>query len=150
MYLSEIGKFAHQYWTEIPEHFTHIKLGAFIIMPNHIHGIINIEKYFDINVDTINNSGGVNYWNGGNIVGNTEKKIKNRFMSKISPKPGSISTIIRSYKSIVTKNSRKLNHNFGWQSRFYDIIIRDKKSYGRIEYYIINNPKKWQNDRFNR
>ena len=62
--------------------------------------------------------------------------------SSISPKQGSLSTIIRSYKSIVTKNVRKLNPNFSWQSRFYDNIIRNEQAYHKIEDYIINNPKK--------
>ena len=44
MNLSEIGKIAHQYWTEIPKHFPFVKLGVHVIMPNHIHGIITIDK----------------------------------------------------------------------------------------------------------
>ncbi|MFP4622282.1 MAG: transposase, partial [Bacteroidales bacterium] len=73
---------------------------------------------------------------------------KNQFMSNISPKPGSVSTIIRSYKSIVTKHARKINPAFAWQSRFYDHIIRNDRSYERIKQYIIDNPKNWKNDRF--
>ena len=44
MHLSEIGALAHKYWPEIPGHFPCVKLGAFIVMPNHIHGIIVIDK----------------------------------------------------------------------------------------------------------
>jgi len=69
-------------------------------------------------------------------------------MSNISPKPGSISTIIRSYKSIVTKHARKINPAFAWQPRFYDHIIRNDESYGRIRQYITENPKNWEKDRF--
>jgi REP element-mobilizing transposase RayT len=69
-------------------------------------------------------------------------------MAYISPKPGSVSTIIRSYKSVVTKHARKILPEFGWQSRFYDHIIRNDGSYERIRQYIIDNPKKWEQDRF--
>jgi REP element-mobilizing transposase RayT len=69
-------------------------------------------------------------------------------MSEISPKPGSVSTIIRSYKSAVTRHARKINPNFAWQSRFWDHVIRNDSSFQKIRQYIINNPKKWEIDRF--
>lgn len=69
-------------------------------------------------------------------------------MTKISPKTGSVSTIIRSYKSAVTKYAHRLGFEFEWQTRFYDHIIRDGKSYQNISDYIINNPARWQDDKF--
>jgi REP element-mobilizing transposase RayT len=42
--LSEIGEMANKYWLEIPNHFPFVKLGAFVIMPNHVHGIVIIDK----------------------------------------------------------------------------------------------------------
>ena len=71
-------------------------------------------------------------------------------MANISPKPGSVSTIVRSYKSVVTKNARKIHADFGWQTRFHDHIIRNDKSFHNISNYIINNPKKWNNDKFHK
>ena len=73
---------------------------------------------------------------------------KNEQMAKISPKPGSISTIIRSYKSVVSKNARKIHADFGWQTRFHDHIIRDSKSFENIQNYIQNNPSNWGKDKF--
>jgi REP element-mobilizing transposase RayT len=73
---------------------------------------------------------------------------KNQFIANISPKPGSVSTIICSYKSVVTKHARKIMPEFGWQPRFYDHIIRNDGSYERIRQYIIDNQKKWEKDRF--
>jgi len=72
----------------------------------------------------------------------------NNIMRNISPKPGSISTITRSYKSVTTKNARKINTNFGWQPRFYDHIIRNDRAFINIHKYIINNPQKWEDDKF--
>ena len=79
-----------------------------------------------------------------------DSKSKNEKMSKISPKPGSISTIIRSYKSVVTKHSKQFDSNFAWQSRFHDHIIRNNRSFYFIQKYITQNPLKWENDRFNK
>jgi len=62
---------------------------------------------------------------------------------RISPKSGSLPAIIRSFKSAVTKQARKTNPEFAWQSRYHDRIIRDKNEYYRIRDYITSNPLKW-------
>lgn len=69
-------------------------------------------------------------------------------MSAISPKSNSVSTIIRSYKSAVTKHANRLGFENGWQTRFYDHIIRNDAEYQRISDYIVNNPKNWGKDKF--
>ena len=73
---------------------------------------------------------------------------KNEFMASISPKPGSLSTIIRSYKSAVTKLVHPTISYFQWQSRFHDHIIRNDEEYQRIAQYIENNPAVWHEDKF--
>jgi REP element-mobilizing transposase RayT len=72
-------------------------------------------------------------------------------MSEISPKPGSLSVIIGSYKSAISKIVRKqLNPiTFAWQSRFYDHIIRNENELNRIREYIMTNPAMWERDRNN-
>ena len=69
-------------------------------------------------------------------------------MANLSPKPGSLSTIIRSFKSAVTKWGNENKLSFGWQSRFHDHIIRDNNEFIRIINYIINNPVNWKKDKF--
>ncbi len=68
-------------------------------------------------------------------------------MSKISPKSGSISTIIRSYKSVTSKNARFIQPNFAWQPRFHDHIIRNPRAFENIQRYITNNPQNWERDK---
>ena len=72
-------------------------------------------------------------------------------MSRISPKSNSLSSIIRSFKSACTYgiNKRFSNSSFGWQSRFYDHIIRNENELNRIRGYIHYNPIKWEQDRNN-
>jgi REP element-mobilizing transposase RayT len=72
----------------------------------------------------------------------------NQYYSDISPKSGSISTIIRSYKSVVSKHARLLNPEFNWQPKFHDHIIRNSESFERIQNYIENNPSNWKEDKF--
>ena len=131
MGLSQIGLIAHRFWQDIPNHFGHVVLDEFVIMPNHMHGLIGLKSNSDktsrrdvkFNVST------------------------NKRMSDISPKPGSLSTIIRSYKGSVTRWCNKNGFNdFAWQSKFYEHIVRDEKSLNRIRRYIYNNPIQWQQD----
>ena len=69
-------------------------------------------------------------------------------MSQLSPKSGTLSVIVRSYKSSVTRWCRQNGNDiFQWQSRFYENIIRDEQSLNNIRRYIINNPAKWSEDR---
>jgi len=68
--------------------------------------------------------------------------------NKFGPQSKNLASIIRGFKIGVTKNARIINQNFAWQPRFHDHIIRNEKSYQNISKYIINNPLKWQNDRF--
>jgi len=136
MCLNEIGSLAYQFWAEIPQHFPFIKLDAFIIMPDHMHGILikkdlNPVQTLQCNVCT----------SPSTMLPTPTHNPINLQMSNISPKPGSISTIIRSYNSTVTKQARKTNPNFAWHTSYYDHIIRDEKAYNNIYKYINNDPK---------
>jgi putative transposase len=123
-----MGEIAHQMWMHIPNHHEHVMLDESIVMPNHVHGIIvlcenNHGRDVACNVST------------GNIA-------------RISPKRGSLGTIVRSYKSAVSNWCHANGHpDFFWQSRFYDHIIRDEKGLNAIREYIQNNPAQWEYDR---
>jgi len=161
MTLNAIGKLAENYWFEIPKHFQFIKLGNFVVMPNHVHGILIIDKTGTIDGKTGDIGGTVG------TVGTVETRqclvstthphpIKNHTPKKqtIGQKrfqnqgKNTISSIVGSYKSVLTKNARFINGNFAWQSRFHDHIIRNDGEYERISKYILDNPAKWQTDKF--
>jgi REP element-mobilizing transposase RayT len=69
-------------------------------------------------------------------------------MSSISPKSGTLSTIVRSYKSAVSKHAHRLGFDFAWQRNYHEHIIRDCNEHARIAEYIENNPIIWQTDKF--
>jgi REP element-mobilizing transposase RayT len=166
MVLSEIGKIANDYWLAIPEHFPFVKLGAHIIMPNHVHGIIIIDKPYDgyideHNVETPNL--GVSITNPVSFTNPTSQSQQNPAstansrLPKTNPggknkkwKPGTLGVILNQYKRICTINARKIHADFEWQPRFHDRIIRDEKSFQTISAYIINNPKNWATDNLNK
>ncbi len=139
MVLSEDGKIAEKFWLKISDHFPFVKLDEFVIMPNHIHGIINIVPAGENN-------------NENNNVGTGHCPVPTQKYSKFGHvMPKSISTIIGSFKSIVTKtiNQKYKSDNIIWQPRFYDRIIRNENELNRIRQYIIDNPYKWALDRNN-
>jgi REP element-mobilizing transposase RayT len=136
MHLSNIGNTVRKFWQEIPEHSkAQIRLDEFIVMPNHVHGIIVIEERGI--VETLRAT-------------SLQPKDKNVAMSRRSPRAGSLSAIIRSYKSAVKHWCNENQHlYFDWQTRFYDHLIRDEKSLNEIRLYIQNNPAKWELDKNN-
>ncbi|NER02917.1 MAG: transposase [Okeania sp. SIO3C4] len=139
MQLSNIGKIAKKFWVEIPLHTKQgVYLDRYVIMPNHLHGVLIIDNSTKESKST-------------EVKCNVSTEYDlSRIMSEISPKEGSLSAIIRSYKSAVTNWCNSNNYSsFGWQKRFYEKIIRDDKSLENIRKYIINNPIKWENDRNN-
>ncbi len=129
MVLSEIGVIAKTCWQAMPIHFPLIQCDAFVIMPNHMHGILKIDLLNSAQTDL--------------------SDIKTEYsMKSISPESCSLGAIIRSYKSAVTKEARLMNSHFSWQTRFHDHIIRNNESYYKIQEYIINNPATWESDTF--
>jgi REP element-mobilizing transposase RayT len=139
MILNDIGLIADDCWLQIPEHFPFVKLGNHIVMPNHVHGIVVIDKPDDAR--NMHNVGTQNFASPQNT---TESTSKNKF----GPQSQNLASIIRGFKIGVTTNARLINPDFAWQSRFHDHIIRDDESFQRISAYIINNPLNWSKDQF--
>lgn len=148
MQLSDIGKFAQQCWYEIPLHFPFAILDEFVVMPNHIHGIIIINKSDPIShpaVQTQNLASPHIPKETQDFVSLTnDHKPKNQF----GPQSKNLASIIRGFKIGVTKSARLTNPNFAWQTRYHDHIIRDQKAYQNISNYIRNNPSNWEKDKF--
>jgi REP element-mobilizing transposase RayT len=154
MILSESGQIANEMWFDLPKHFQSVSLDEFVVMPNHVHGIIIVEpsntvRTLDVgmlDVGTLDvGTLDVGMLDVGTLHATSLRHTKNKFMSSISPKPGSLPAIIRSYKSAVSKTVHLTNPDFSWQPRYYDHLIRSDQEMFRIKQYIINNPRKWEN-----
>ena len=131
--LSETGEMALKFWMEIPDHFPHVRLDEFMIMPNHIHGIIKLD-----------------YPSGnskGSCQGMNLLKPENRVYNKFSrPLSGSVSMIINHFKSAVKRWCNKNDYeSFAWQPRFHDIIINNRQQLMNIRHYIKSDPvRSWR------
>jgi len=167
MVLTETGRLAEKYWAEIPKQFPFIKLGEFVIMPNHVHGILIIDHGEGHGRDGGFHDGDDGFYCRDAInriptiktktktttikINTNNPKINGGFAGNKNPMfHDSISRVIRWYKGRCTFEIRKINVDFKWQSLFYDNIIWNQQSFYKIEQYIMNNPKKWSEDRFSK
>jgi REP element-mobilizing transposase RayT len=133
-----LGYLAQQQWLKLPTRFPHIQLDAFIVMPNHMHGILIIP--------------GRGMGVGIRLLGDqTHPHAPTSHEQFGQPVPGSIPTIIRSYKASVALRSKYLANppttNI-WQRNYWEHIIRDEAEWVRIRDYIQTNPAHWEEDRF--
>ncbi|MEK7719935.1 MAG: hypothetical protein AAB347_10055 [Bacteroidota bacterium] len=157
MHLSEIGETVEHEWVRSlsirPD--MNLTLGAYTIMPNHFHGIIIIGKnrynskrdipvYIDHEYDLQGCRDAMHCVSTESPINIVKIQSKNHF----GPQYKNLSSIIRGFKSAVTTKVRWMHHEFEWQARFYDNIIRDEQSFNNISEYIHNNVAKWEMDKF--
>lgn len=135
MSLNKFGQIVRDEWIKTKIIRSKIKLDEFMIMPNHFHGIIII-------FDNDRRGTGQNNCRGtGHRAPTVEQFGK--------PTHNSIPTIIRSFKSVVTKRInqlRKIPDASVWQRNYYEHVIRHDDEFNRIREYIINNPLNWRDD----
>jgi len=110
-----IGEIAYNNWLDIPNHFPFIELDEFVVMPNHMHGILFINRPDKID------------WQA----------------NKFGSQSRNLASVIRGYKSSVKTYATINTTEFHWQPRYYDRVIRDEKEYLNVREYIINNPAQW-------
>jgi putative transposase len=161
--LSEIGQIANRCWLEIPDHFPFVHLDSYVIMPNHVHGIVIIDKPDGSECDdgtNVENHGSEGF-DGTNVETQDfaslrasnqpqfpESSQSQTPKNKFGPQSNNLASIVRGFKIGVTKNARLINPKFAWQPRYHDHIIRNEKSYQKISCYISDNPKNWKYDTF--
>lgn len=122
--LNELGEIVCDEWRKSANIRCELELDAFIVMPNHVHGIVVL--------------------NGPNVVGATV-----RSPSRAGPYKHSLGAFVGGFKSAVAK---RINLLCGapeppiWQRNYYKHVIRDEESLNRIREYVLNNPKQWDSD----
>ena len=136
MILNHVGRIVGNLWNEIPKHFSRVELDAFVVMPNHVHGILVIDGN-----------------DNGEIVSRAE--VGARHASPLRPcgaVPRSLGAIVGSFKSAVTKWVNENRATPGapvWQRNYYEHVIRDEGDLERIREYIATNPLRWEMDEEN-
>lgn len=141
IHLSREGNIVGCVWSEIPNHFPYTTLGDFIIMPNHLHGIIAIQG----NEASTQCKGEAS----ASKSGSPPNDFVSGCFAPTGTVPGSLSAIIQNFKSVSTRRVNLIRQVRGlpiWQRNFYEHIIRDEGEYQRIAAYIRDNPSRWNDD----
>ncbi len=133
--LNPYGNIAFEQWIRLAKRFRQSDFSTFVIMPNHLHGIICIAR-------------------GAGEESHTDDVQITPLRPYLVPNviPGSLGAIVRAYKAAVTYRinaMRGFTNPPVWQRNYYDHIIRNEKDYESIWNYIESNPRKWMDDRLN-
>ena len=140
LHINERGEIVQAMWNTLPQRFPGIELDHFVVMPNHVHGIIVRTQQFTPNIEH-----------------NNDKALQNKLaiMSKLSTYRKSpyrsqmLYEMVRTFKSVASYHLRRNGRtpDFHWQREYYEHIIRNPKELDTIRTYIINNPSRWQQDK---
>lgn len=154
MYLSPTGEIVSEEWQKTPQIRPNVELDAWVIMPNHLHGILAITHQMPVSkLDAVETPRrGVSTREDMTGVETFRRNVStNPNAPAARLQPNSLGSIIGQFKSVCTKRIWALGfRDFAWQSRFYDHVIRNEKSLQKIREYIINNPLRWEEDKENR
>jgi REP element-mobilizing transposase RayT len=117
-----LRQIAEQCWINIPHHVSNVELDEWVVMPNHLHGVLFIHSTMNAPAES--------------------------FQRGFSPpQKNSLGLIVRTYKGAVTTLCRRAgNLEFRWQRNYYEHIIRNEAELNRIRQYIMGNPSNWETD----
>lgn len=136
MCVNDFGMIATEFWDQIPHRFPGVELDEFVVMPNHVHGIIVITE---------NPAGAI--WVGANPVGAIHESPLQTQRRKML-----LSKIIGYFKMNTAKRINAARDTAGtqvWQRDYYEHIVRDEHELSRLREYIANNPARWAEDEEN-
>jgi putative transposase len=136
--LNDFGRIVEEVWTNLPKHYSGVQCDAFIIMPNHIHGIITLKES-DV---------GAGFKPALHI-----SIVEQR--AGLNPAPTrrhGLPEMVRGLKTFSARGINERRHTPGapvWQRNYYEHVIRDDGELLRVREYIMNNPLEWETDREN-
>lgn len=127
MVLSPQGEIVAEEWRRTEEMRENVALDDWVIMPNHLHGIVVIR--------------------GAPVETHCNTSLpRQQPANTFGPQKNNLASIIRGFKGCATKRIREAGYDFGWQTRYYEHVIRDENSLNEIRSYIASNPFKWELD----
>ena len=138
MHLSTHGRIVEDCWKAIPRHYPNAELDYFVVMPNHVHGILLL----------LNSSAGT-ACRAPTTANDNGPASPRRFGGALA---GALASVIGSFKSAATRQVRQSSRTRGeplWQRGYWEHIIRDERELAEVRRYIAENPLRWSFDREN-
>ncbi len=135
MQLNDCGLIVNEQWKDLPNHYSELQLGAWMVMPNHFHGVLILTGVGAIQVGAIHES--------------PQQSQQWEPLKRDERRKMLLSKIIVRFKMTTAKHINLLRNTPGttvWQRNYYEHIIRNNESFANIESYILNNPASWNTD----
>lgn len=144
MHRNLLGKITAECWAAIPRHHPHVELDVYVIMPNHVHGIIVITDVVGTPYMVSENNLKSNQTDGMYPVPTNTNSHES-----VNPKPV-LGVVVGTFKAAVTRHANRILSlpTTVWQARYHDRIIRNEREYNYIRQYVLANPARWQEDTF--
>ena len=161
-HLTDAGEMIRQVWHEIPIRFPSFEIDEFVVMPNHIHGILIIHSPVGVPLVGTQDAAHAKTTDSPSFVGvlptdAARPTYGDRTTTRVAPTEGGNATlgeVVGAYKSLTTLEYSKGVENYGWppfdkrlwQRNYYERIIRDNRELDGAREYIANNPTQWELD----
>lgn len=126
MKVNELGRKVQAVWDDLPVHYPHVATDVFVVMPNHVHGVVVLRAG----------------------LGSDHAEMRAGFKPAPTARHG-LSEIVRAFKTFSARRINEFRETSGapvWQRNYYEHVIRDDADYNRIAEYIANNPQRWAED----
>lgn len=174
MRLNQYGAIVQRCWDDLPRHYPHVELDAFVVMPNHVHAIIVLTDAAAVGAGFAHGAVGAGFARGTVTVGagfsakeeysdltnpSRQPTISDLGIQKPAPTPPTapatpsrhgLPEIVRGFKTWSARRVNALRHATGdalWQRNYYEHIIRNDRELNAIRQYIASNPSQWATDR---
>jgi REP element-mobilizing transposase RayT len=147
-----LRRVAETMWQRIPQHFPRVELDEWVVMPNHIHGILWILNDDDDGVGA-RHSPKIELMTARPGVaerpGQMQDDLGNASPLPVGPPPGSLGAIVGNFKSVTARRINRIRKTPGvpvWQRNYYERVIRNERELHAIRQYICDNPARWDED----
>jgi len=137
MRLNEYGEIVAAVWHDLPQHYAHIALDAFVVMPNHVHGIVIFEDPSE---------------RRGEVASPRNADIANLGAATAPLRATTLGQVVAYFKYQSTKRINELRNTAGipvWQRNYYERVIRNDREFNAVRDYIQRNPLNWARDHEN-
>ncbi len=145
--LTDAGRIVQACWDDLPNHYAHVRLDAFVVMPNHIHGIILLIAHnVGAGLDTVSAKRGCS---GMESIPLDHRSVKKPAPTHGRSKRHALSEIVRGFKTFSARRINRLRRTPGtavWQRNYYEHIVRGEDDLRRIRQYIADNAQRWPLD----
>lgn len=153
--LSALGEIVRDCWEGIPKHFENADVDRYIIMPNHVHGIVILNESLvgTRHADGKNKISGRGFihetLSSKGLINQTPTNTNSLALPLMKDSRITLGKIVRAYKAQCSKLIHDAGHpEFHWQRNYYEHIVRDGNDLDRIREYILENPMNWEHDEY--